>query len=213
MFLFLWEKGIHFCARLSLSTWDIAKQFLASGLSQQVIHLDPIADAQKKCRELGLSIKSVPLRLVRIHLEDAQEPIVPLCGKSVETVLQDFHANIFMHNLTAILAFLVHSHIEKSVQKKLDYKINWTQALAKMRNCGMVLFFRKRMVSLMKKLHQLFLGNNSAIRKGRQFPRNIQPRKKFLPFLISQFLNLMTLACIPTECLPMLPPIQCIRKL
>lgn len=223
LFRFIMEKGINFCARLSIGKWNIAKQFLASGLSQQIIQLDPIADSKKKCLELGLSIKPIQLRLIRISLDGTQEPIVIITsltdsdlypykilsdlyfqrwpieenykvlkcrieienfsGKSVDAVLQDFHANIFMHNLTAIMAFPVHSRIEKDSQKKeLDYKINWTQALAKMRNCGIVLFFREYISSIIEKLHKLFIENYSVIRKGRKFPRNIQPRKKIFTF-------------------------------
>lgn len=223
LFRFLMEKGVYYCARLPIGKWDIAKQFLASGLSQQIIQLDPIADSKKKCLELGLSIKPIQLRLIRIHHEDSQEPTVIITslidsdlypyeifqdlyfqrwpieenykvlkcrieienfsGKSVEAVLQDFHANIFMHNLTAILAFPVHYRIETDAQKKdLDYKINCTQALAKMRNCGIVLFFREYILPIIEKLHKLFIENNSAIRNGRKFPRNIQPRKKIFAF-------------------------------
>lgn len=76
LFRFIMEKGINFCARLSIGKWNVAKQFLASGLSQQIIQLDPIADSKKKCPELGLSIKPIQLRLIRIPLDDAQEPIV-----------------------------------------------------------------------------------------------------------------------------------------
>ncbi len=195
------EKGVDYCARLPIGNRDIAKQFLASGLSQQIIQLDPIADSKKKCLELGLSMKPIQLRLIRIHHEDAQEPSVIITslidfdlypyeifhdlyfqrwpieenckvlkcrieienfsGKSVEAVLQDFHANIFMHNLTAILAFPVHSRIETDAQKKdLDYKINRTQALAKMRNCGIVLFFTMTLgckPEPMKKIYMCFL--------------------------------------------------------
>lgn len=224
LFRLIMEKGVDFCARLPIGRWNIAKQFLASGLSQRDIQLDPIADSKKKCRELGLAIKPIQLRLIRIHHEDAQqEPIVIITsltdsvlypyeffsdlyfqrwpveesykvlkcrieienfsGKTVESVLQDFHANIFMHNLTAIVAFPVHSRIEiDAQQKKLDYKINWTQALAKMRNCGIVLFFRECISSLIEKLHKLFIENNSPVRKGRKFPRNIQPHKKIFAF-------------------------------
>lgn len=223
LFRFIREKGINFCARLSIGKWNVAKQFLSSGLSQQIIQLDPIVDSKKKCLELGLSIKPIQLRLIRIPPEDAQEPIVIITtltdsdlypyeffhdlyfqrwpieenykvlkcrieienfsGKSIEAVLQDFHAKIFMHNLTAVLAFPVHSCIEMDAQKKLlDYKINWTQALAKMRNCGIVLLFRECISSLIEKLHKLFIENNSSVRKGRKFPRNIQPRKKIFAF-------------------------------
>ena len=59
--------------------------------------------------------------------------------------------------------------------------------------------FRECISSLIEKLHKLFLENNSSVRKGRKFPRNIQPYKKSLLFLINRFLNLMTLGCKPAQ--------------
>jgi Transposase DDE domain len=104
-------------------------------------------------------------------------------GKSAESVKQDFFARVFMCNFTSIMAFPVHDTINENHQEtNLGYKINWTQALAKMRNCGILLFFRKNISFLIDKIHVLFIQNVSAIRNGRKFPRNFTSRSKKYAF-------------------------------
>lgn len=104
-------------------------------------------------------------------------------GKSVESVKQDFYARIFTCNLTSMLAFPLHNVIDKKcTHRKYSYKINWTQAIAKMRNCGVLLFFRKNVHSIITKLQKLFLENLSEIRPGRHFPRKRRVSNKFWAF-------------------------------
>lgn len=98
--------------------------------------------------------------------------IANFTGKSVQAIKQDFYARIFMSNLTSILAFPVHEKIsEKHEHSKLEYKINWTQALAKIRTSGILLFFRDNIIDIIKKIFKLFLADNSAVRPERKFPR------------------------------------------
>lgn len=105
--------------------------------------------------------------------------IANFTGKSVLAVQQDFYARVFMANLTSMLAFPVHEKIvEKHENSKLEYKINWTQALAKMRESAILLFFRNNIIDIIKKLWQLFVSDNSAIRPGRKFPRKYSPHTK-----------------------------------
>lgn len=105
--------------------------------------------------------------------------IANFTGKSVLAVYQDFYARVFMANLTSMLAFPVHEKIvAKHENSKLEYKINWTQALAKMRESGILLFFRNNIVDIIKKLWQLFVSDDSAIRPGRKFPRKYSPHTK-----------------------------------
>lgn len=105
--------------------------------------------------------------------------IANFTGKSVLAVQQDFYARVFMANLTSMLAFPVHDKIvTKHENSKLEYKINWTQALAKMRESGILLFFRNNIIDIIKKLWQLFVSDNSAIRPGRKFPRKYSPHTK-----------------------------------
>jgi len=100
-------------------------------------------------------------------------------GKNVEAVKQDFYANIFTCNLTSILAFPIHNKIEQKYKHaKLNYKINWTQTFAKMRNFGILLYFRKNITNLIEKLHILFIDNVSSVRPGRLFPRKNKVQKK-----------------------------------
>ncbi len=101
-------------------------------------------------------------------------------GKSVSAVKQDFYARVFICNLTSMLAFPVHAKItEKHQQSQLDYKINWTQALAKMKNSVISLFFSDNVIGIIEYLFKSFLANNSAIRPGRKFARRISfaPKK------------------------------------
>ena len=98
--------------------------------------------------------------------------IANFTGKSVLAVQQDFYARVFMANLTSMLAFPVHDKIaDKHENSKLEYKINWTQALAKVKESGVLLFFRNNIVDIIKKLWILFISDNSAVRPDRKFPR------------------------------------------
>ena len=84
-----------------------------------------------------------------------------------------------MANLTSILAFPVHDQITKKHEKsKLKYKINWTQALAKMKESGILLFFRENIVNVISKLWELFVANDYAVRPGRKFPRKYNPNSR-----------------------------------
>ena len=227
------KKHAHICARVSANKMAVAKQFLVSGLREQIIELSPSIYSQEPCSEQKFpaclcvtarrQATPIKLRLIRIDLPDAQEPeilstslldstlypydlfqdlyharwpieedykllkcrieVENFTGKSVESVKQDFFARVFMSNFTSIVAFSVHDTIRQNHQKtKLEYKINWTQALAKMRNCGILLFFRKNIRILIGKIYRLFMQNVSAVRNGRKFPRNFKAHTKKYAF-------------------------------
>ncbi|MGA1839223.1 MAG: transposase, partial [bacterium] len=101
----------------------------------------------------------------RIELEN-------FTGKSVEAVKQDFYARIFMLNLTSMLAFPVQDLINTNHKDcKYSYQISWTQALAKMKNVGILLFVREMIAPIIVKLQKLFLWSVVPIRPGRKFSR------------------------------------------
>lgn len=104
-------------------------------------------------------------------------------GKSVEAVKQDFYARVFMANLTSILAFPLQDKIcENHKTSKYSYQINWTQALAKMKNSGFLLFIREKITPLIEQLHNVFISNLVPIRPGRKSPRKIQFQKRKFAF-------------------------------
>jgi len=104
-------------------------------------------------------------------------------GKSVLAVKQDFFARILMFNLTSMLIAPIDDQAEeKSKNTKLDYKVNRTEAFRKMKEFGILLFFRKPIEQIINRLHQFFMRKLTAIRLNRSFPRNINKRKSQFAF-------------------------------
>ena len=101
-------------------------------------------------------------------------------GISVEAIYQDFFAKIFTANMTSILAFEANIELEKKYQKrKLNYKVNWTNALENIRKSGFLLFIRENFTSILEKLHILFQVSPVPIRPDRTFKRHIKTRRKY----------------------------------
>jgi hypothetical protein len=99
------------------------------------------------------------LRAILQHIEKLQ-------------VKQDFYARVFMLNLTSMLAFPVQDHIDTNHKDcKYSYQIRLTQALAKMKNVGILLFSRETIAPITVKLQKLFLWSVVPIRLGRKFLR------------------------------------------
>jgi hypothetical protein len=105
-------------------------------------------------------------------------------GKSCLSVQQDFHAKIFSCNLTAILVSGTDGLVEKKcTNRKSAYKINFTQALNRMKNSIVLLFYREKETAeiYLGELVLLFAANLEPIRKGRCFGRNFRKSKRIYP--------------------------------
>jgi hypothetical protein len=72
LFAAILAKKADFCARLSISEWNVAKKFVASGKKQQVVLLHPGYEATKACRRRGLPIKPIRARLIRVELSSGE---------------------------------------------------------------------------------------------------------------------------------------------
>lgn len=70
LFALILNKEAQFCARMKLSGWDVVKRFVASGLSEQTVVVQPTYAACRECRERKLSVKPLTLRLIRIELDN-----------------------------------------------------------------------------------------------------------------------------------------------
>lgn len=104
-------------------------------------------------------------------------------GKSVLAVKQDFYARVLMGNLAAMLSFSVNPKV-KSVKAECDikYQINKTRAAAKMKNAGILLFFRDDVLNIINALFLLFAQNLSAVRPNRKYPRVARGRRFAFPY-------------------------------
>ncbi len=97
---------------------------------------------------------------------------------------QDFHAKIFTGNLAAILAFPAHDKIEKQTKgRKAAYKLNFTQALSKMKDAAILLFARpeSKIKEYLFHLLELFCANIEIIRQNRRNPHNFRKSKRIYP--------------------------------
>ena len=65
----------------------------------------------------------------------------------------------------------------KTKNYKLDYKVNRTRAFAKMKEFGILLFFRDSISYIINRLHKLFMVRPTEIRLNRSFQRK-KDRKK-----------------------------------
>ena len=92
-------------------------------------------------------------------------------GKSIESIYQDFHANLFTDNFTAVLAHPTHEAAkEKPQSRRYDYQINFTHALSKMKDNIVLLFKLRNPIGLIRLLHELFILTVEPVRPGRIYP-------------------------------------------
>lgn len=72
LFVLILEQGADFCARMPVGTWKVVDQFVASGLPEQIVTLDPSSEAIEECRSRGLPTDPITVRLVRVELDTGE---------------------------------------------------------------------------------------------------------------------------------------------
>ena len=93
-------------------------------------------------------------------------------GTTPEIVLQDFHAKVFAECLTEALILDVREEVTAyNKGKKRAYMICTAQALAKMKNVFVLLFWREDPTELIMDLRDVFVKNLTAIVPGRKARR------------------------------------------
>lgn len=107
-------------------------------------------------------------------------------GTSKVAILQDFHANILLGNITSILT----SNLDKKINKKKNntkyrYHVNITTALAKVKEALALLFTRRNIIYLLEQLINLFISNIEPIRPNRSFERKKDKRKRYYTCYLS----------------------------
>lgn len=65
----------NFCARMT-SHWKVVKDFLNSGLKEQIVDLTPTASAVSECIDMGLDKTPVTMRLLRIELSSGDTEVL-----------------------------------------------------------------------------------------------------------------------------------------
>lgn len=99
-------------------------------------------------------------------------------GLSAQTIKQDFFAKIFVLNLTAILTWVAQAIAERLYQtRKHSYRVNFANALSKMKDNVVRLFVFGSPRQLLTTLVLAMANSVEAVRPDRSYPRNIKPAK------------------------------------
>lgn len=76
MFSLLMQKNTHFCARLKVGSWKVAKELANSGNKEMITEIYPSKSSIKKCIELGLSTAPIALRFICIELDTGEKEVL-----------------------------------------------------------------------------------------------------------------------------------------
>jgi len=102
-------------------------------------------------------------------------------GLSVDVVLQDIYAKIFMYNLVAIARTLSQKVVDEQCKNRNHrYKVNATQALSKAKDVLIRIAFlsTQKAKKLVGKFLDILAKSIEPIREGRSYPRNHLSYKK-----------------------------------
>lgn len=101
-------------------------------------------------------------------------------GKSFIAIMQDFHANMLMGNITSILTFSLDEQIKKKTgNTKYQYQINMTTALSKVKDTIALIFSTDKIFEILEMLKLMFMTNLLPVRPGRSNERKKQKRKRY----------------------------------
>lgn len=166
------------CRDLGLDTLDLKLRLIRIELEngETEILITSLVDTEEYPPEIFLDLyhhrwpveEDYKVMKCRIEIEN-------FTGKSVLSVYQDFHARIFSKNLTTIMTFPARLEIEqKNQDKRYSSKLNFTQAISKMKDTIVLLFNRPLEIvkNLISALHVLFVKTVEPVRPNRKFPRN-----------------------------------------
>jgi hypothetical protein len=99
-------------------------------------------------------------------------------GRSAHVIKQDFYAKIFVLNLTAILSWVAQAIADRLYKaRKRPYRVNFANALSKMKDNVVRLFLFDSAEQLLSPLVLSMAGSVEAVRPDRSYPRKIKPAK------------------------------------
>jgi len=99
-------------------------------------------------------------------------------GHKVETILQDYYANMFVSNLQSIIGKQCEPEITlKTEHRKHKYKINRNVAVGTMKNKIVKLFLNDDTEEILEELGNIFLRHLEPIRPNRKYKRYRKARR------------------------------------
>lgn len=91
LFSLIRSTHAHFCARVSCTKWKTVRRFFRSGCAQKIISLHIHTSSIATCKEMGLSMKPLKLRLIRIQNGDQAEVLLTSLIDTKTYPIEIFH--------------------------------------------------------------------------------------------------------------------------
>ncbi len=99
-------------------------------------------------------------------------------GLSAQVVRQDFYAKIFVLHLTAVFSWVAQAIADRLYQdRKHVYRVNFANALSKIKNNLVRLFAFEAPGQLLTSLILAMAARVTAVRPDRSYPRKSKPAK------------------------------------
>ena len=76
LFNLILSRGADFCARIQRKRWKVVRQFYNSGKKEKIISLSAFPSSAKPCKEMGLDLIPLKLRLIRVELDTGESEIL-----------------------------------------------------------------------------------------------------------------------------------------
>jgi hypothetical protein len=76
LFSLILSMNAHFCARISCTKWKAVRKFFHSGLTEKIISLPVHSSSIALCNKMGLPMKPLKLRLIRIQQKDQVQVLI-----------------------------------------------------------------------------------------------------------------------------------------
>jgi Transposase DDE domain len=101
-------------------------------------------------------------------------------GKSHKAILQDFYVKLFIMNLTAVAVRPINEALKKqAVKVRHVHQVNIVEAIATLKKAVVSFWVTPRIGSALQRLARRLSKITEAIRPGRKFKRNHQPKRKY----------------------------------
>ena len=180
-----------FCMRAKTNQNLTIKAFIESNQKEAIVTFQPNKPSVQTCKERGLPVTPITLRLVRVDLPNEVEVLITNLMDTDQydagllSVQQDFYAKIVAMNLTALMAMAAQKTVgTKTQHHRLRYQINFAQAVSKMKHRLVDLIRRAHsdITSFIKQTIHYISKTIEAIREGRSAPRRLKNIKNDIHF-------------------------------
>jgi hypothetical protein len=225
LFMKILARGSGFCARVTVSTWSVAKELVNSGQKEIVVDILPGNDLKRMYKKQGQAIEPIKCRFVCIELPSGEKEVLitslldtvkyphsifknlyhlrwdieesykkdkhrlqleNFSGKSITAIYQDFYASLLLPNITSILSYSLDDKINAITKKaRFKYQLNYTSALAKVKEAIALIFTKRNIENILKKLINILISNILPVRQNRNYERIKQKKRRYLRTYLS----------------------------